>query len=202
MIEAAERVLKSLMEGNQRFRSGRGSSHVHTPSEIEALSRQQHPQAAVIACSDSRVTPEIIFDQPLGIIFASRVPGNVASDSAKWMLELAIGEFKVPLVMVLGHSGCLAVGSLLEGDKGGAGGLHRFSVLSAVYRAKQKRGEDLYADAVKENALQTVEHLARDLFTLRRALIEQKTSILGAVYDMPSGQVNPLETKVEMYGVY
>ena len=118
------------------------------------------------------------------------------------MLEIAIGEFQVPLVMVMGHTGCLAVGQLLDGDKGGAGGLHRFSVLSAVYRAKQKRSDDLYTASVEENVLQTVEHLARDLFTLRRAIVEQKTSILGAVYEMETGGVRPLETKVELYGVY
>jgi carbonic anhydrase len=202
VIPEAESVWQQLQEGNQRFRSGRGSSHVHTPEEIRDLAKSQHPIAAIIACSDSRVTPEIVFDQPLGSIFASRVPGNVASDSAKWMLELAVGEFKVPLVMVMGHTGCLAVGQLLDGDKGGAGGLHRFSVLSAVYRAKQKRGEDLYRASIEENVLQTVEHLARDLVTLRRALLEKKTSIMGSVYNMESGAVEAMETKVELYGVY
>ncbi len=201
MIARAQMVLDELMEGNQRFRTGRGG-HVYTPSQIHEIGTVQHPIAAIVACSDSRVTPEIVFDQRLGSIFASRVPGNVASDSAKWMLELAVGEFEVPLVMIMGHSGCLAVGQLLDGDKGGAGGLHRFSVLSAVYRAKQKRGEDLYRDSIEENVLQTVEHLARDLFTLRRALIDQKTAVIGSVYDMATGEVRLLETKVEMYGVY
>jgi carbonic anhydrase len=202
MIPHAQAVLDELMRGNERFRSGRGRTHIHTPEQIRELSKSQRPLAAIIACSDSRVSPEIVFDQPLGTIFASRVPGNVASDSAKWMLEIAIGEFEVPLVMVMGHSGCLAVGQLLEGDKGGAGGLHRFSVLSAVYRAKQLNRDDLYATSIKENVLQTVEHLARDLFTLRRALIDQKTSIIGTVYDMPTGEVKLLETKVEMYVVF
>jgi carbonic anhydrase len=202
MTEGADAVLSRLLEGNERFRNGRGCSHVYTPDEIREISKSQRPIAAIVACSDSRVSPEIIFDQPLGMIFASRVPGNVASDSAKWMLEIAIGEFAVPLVMVMGHTGCLAVGQLLDGDKGGAGGLHRFSVLSAVYRAKQKHGENLYRDAIEENVLQTVEHLARDLFSLRRALVEQKTSIVGAVYEMETGEVRPIETKVDLYGVY
>ena len=156
----------------------------------------------MIACSDSRITPEIVFDQPLGMLFASRVPGNVASDSAKWMLELAVGEFHVPLVIVMGHTGCLAVGQLLDGDKGGAGGLHRFSVLSSVYRAKQRHPEDLYTAAVEENVLQTVEHLARDLHLLRKALLDETTSIVGAVYEMETGNVRPIPTRVELYGVF
>lgn len=201
MIPSAEAVLADLMRGNERFRTGQGG-HRHTPESIRQLSEAQSPSVAIIACSDSRVCPEIVFDQPLGTVFSSRVPGNVASDSAKWMLELAVGEFKVPLVIVMGHSGCLAVGQLLEGDKGGAGGLHRFSVLSAVYRAKQKATGDLYGTSIRENVLQTIEHLARDLFTLRSALVNQTTSIIGAVYDMPTGAVELLETKIEMYGVF
>ena len=118
------------------------------------------------------------------------------------MLELAVGEFKVPLVVVMGHTGCLAVGQLLDGDKGGAGGLHRFSVLSAVYRARQKNTDDLYRTSIEENVLQTVEHLARDLFTLRRALVEKRTSIVGAVYHMETGEVEVLPTNIEMYGVF
>jgi len=128
------------------------------------------------------------------------VPGNVASDSAKWMLDIAVNEFKVPLVMVMGHTGCLAVGQLLDGDKGGAGGLHRFSVLSAVYRAKTKNPEDLYVQAVEENVLQTVEHLARDSYSLRASLMDGTTSIVGAVYNMETGEVCILESPLEMYG--
>jgi carbonic anhydrase len=104
--------------------------------------------------------------------------------------------------MVMGHTGCLAVGQLLDGDKGGAGGLHRFSVLSSVYRAKQRRPEDLYIAAVEENVLQTVEHLARDLHPLRRAILNQTTAIVGAVYDMPSGEVRILPSTVDVYGEF
>jgi len=88
----------------------------------------------------------------------------------------------------------------LDGDKGGAGGLHRFSVLSAVYRAKTKNPEDLYVQAVEENVLQTVEHLARDSYSLRASLMDGTTSIVGAVYNMETGEVCILESPLEMYG--
>lgn len=198
----AREVLQELLEGNQRFRTGRAQPHAYTPEELQDLARAQHPKVAVIACSDSRVSPDIVFDQPLGTVFSSRVPGNVASDSAKWMLELAVGEFKVPLVMVLGHTGCLAVGSLLDGDKGGAGGMHRFAVLNAVYRAKQKRPEDLYVASIEENVSQTVELLVRDLHLLRSALLSGQTSIVGGVYDMETGGVRIVEVRSELYGVF
>jgi carbonic anhydrase len=200
LTSRAQEVLDTLMEGNQRFREGSPKSYVYTPDKLRGLAQVQTPIAAIVACADSRVSPEIVFDQPLGTIFASRVPGNVASDSAKWMLELAVGEFKVPLVMILGHTGCLAVGQLLEGDKGGAGGLHRFAVLSAVYRAKAKRPDDLYRAAIEENAIQTVEQLARDLYTLRSAILDGTTSCVAGVYDMESGGVKVLDTNLDLYG--
>jgi carbonic anhydrase len=192
MIASAQLVLDNLLAGNERFRTGQGSGFFYTREDLARIAREQHPIAGVIACSDSRVTPEVVFDQPLGTIFASRVPGNVASDSAKWMLDLAVGEFKVPLVVVLGHTGCLAVGQLLDGDHGGAGGLHRFSVLTAVYKAREKRPVDLYSSAVGENVLQTVQYLSRDLASLSRALADRTTAIVGAVYHMESGEVRVL----------
>jgi len=200
LIAPAKQVLDELMEGNSRFRSGKAKPQIYTKEWLSHLSSVQTPKVAIIACSDSRVSPDIVFDQPLGTIFSSRVPGNVASDSAKWMIELAVGEFKVPLVMVMGHTGCLAVGQLLDGDKGGAGGMHLFAVLNAVYRAKSKRPDDLYRQAIEENVQQTCEQLVRDLYVLRSAMLDGKTSIIGGVYDMPTGEVHLLETSSEVYG--
>ena len=198
--DSANLALSELLEGNRRFRSGQPSCRSYTQEELLHISRNQSPLAAIIACSDSRVSPELVFDQPIGSIFASRVPGNVASDSAKWMLDIAVNEFHVPLVMVMGHTGCLAIGQLLDGDKGGAGGLHRFSVLSAVYRAKAKHPVDLHLEAVEQNVHQTVEHLARDSYTLRGAILDRATSIVGAVYHMESGEVKLLDCDLDIYG--
>lgn len=171
---------------------GRAQPHRYSTEELHGLAEAQFPTVAVIACSDSRVSPDIVLDQPLGTIFSSRVPGNVASDSAKWMLELAVGEFKVPVVMVMGHTGCLAVGSLLDGDKGGAGGMHRFMVLNAVYKAKSKRPANLHLQAVEENVRQTMEQIVRDLYVLQSAVREGRTVVVGSVYDMETGEVRLL----------
>jgi carbonic anhydrase len=195
-------VLEELGEGNRRFRECRPKHVAYPQAYLKELALAQHPKVAIVACADSRVSPDIIFDQPLGTIFSSRVPGNVASDSAKWMLEIALGEFKVPLVMIVGHTGCLAVGQLLDGDKGGAGGTHRWAVSNAVYRAKMRREGDLYLSAIEENVAQTVEHLVRDLRILRSALMDGTTSIAGAVYDMQTGHVRLIDTHTELYGKF
>jgi carbonic anhydrase len=197
VIPEAEAALNTLMEGNARFRAGKSTLYTYTPGELETISKVQKPIAAIVGCADSRVTPEVVFDQPLGQIFASRVPGNVASDSAKWMLDIAVQEFKVPLVLVMGHTGCLAVGQLLEGDKGGSGGSLRHDVLLAVYQARSKKPEDLYRQAIIDNALQTVRHLKRDSYVVQRAIEAKAVELAAAIYDMETGEVQILQEEKE-----
>src|SRR4051812_21589419 len=135
MNQRAREILDQLLEGNQRFRTGQSKHYRYPDDHRVQLATDQKPIAAVVACADSRVVPEIFFDQPLGTLFVSRVPANVASDSAKWMIDIAVGEFEVPLLLVLGHSGCLAVRQVLEG-KSGSGGLLRTMVQTAVTRVQ------------------------------------------------------------------
>lgn len=185
---AESQALDMLLEGNQRFVEGRTNVVPMTQDDREALSRAQCPNAAVIACADSRVTPELIFDQPLGSIFCSRVPGNVASDSAKWMIDIAVGEFNVPLLLVLGHTGCLAIQQVLEG-KEGSGGLLRYQVQSAVNEAKRTGPIDLLNRAIEQNARDTVKSLLSESHHLRHAVREDRIVVKAGIYDMRSGLV-------------
>ena len=182
-------ALQQLHEGHLRFRGGRPLTSAYTEEQLRELSAKQYPIAAVVACSDSRVAPEILFDQPLGSIFASRVPGNVASDSAKWMLDIAVTEIKVPLVMVLGHTGCLAVGQIVEGKIGGSGGMLRSDVQKAVHRARLSNPQDLYLQSVVENVRLTVENLKRDSYAVQKAFERGEFGLIGAYYDMQTGEV-------------
>jgi carbonic anhydrase len=190
MLPEAQAALDELMAGNARFRAGNSQTHVYTLEEIQSFAHGQKPIAAVIACMDSRVAPEIIFDQPLGSIFVSRVPGNVASDSAKWMLEISVGELHVPLVVVVGHTGCLAIGQLLDGDKGGPGGALRQEIQYAVFEAKSKNPDDVYREAVIQNARMTVTKLLRDSVSLSQAYQNKKVEIVSALYEMETGEVH------------
>ena len=180
------------MEGNERFRTG-NSHHYRYPSTlIRELGDGQEPQAAVIACVDGRVAPEILFDQPMGALFVSRVPGNTASDSAKWMLELAVGNMQVPLVMVLGHTTCLAVGQIVRGESGPGGPL-RMDIARAVQTAKMRNPADLFRQAVIENTIQTVHELKSDSFAVRQAVDAGRIEIVPALYDVHTGRVELLK---------
>jgi carbonic anhydrase len=190
--------LKMLLEGNERFRTGRSNHYRYPPDLIREVADGQEPQAAIIACVDGRVSPEILFDQPLGSLFVSRVPGNTASDSARWMLEIAVQNLKVPLVVVMGHTQCLAVGQVINGQAG-PGGVLRMDVARAVFAAKMKNPTDLFRESVIENALQTAQMLRSESWSVRTAIDAGQVEIVSAIYDVHSGKVELIGVPEEAY---
>jgi carbonic anhydrase len=193
MIDRCSEALNELLAGNARFREGRSENKNYTLEELEGLTEGQSPIAAVIGCSDSRTAPEIIMDQPLGQLFVCRPPGAVASEGAKWMVELAVTELNIPVVMVLGHSGCYAVKQIVEGELTGPGGLLRVSIANAVSQVKSRGYEDLYLESVIENTRQTAETLKKESAALRNAIREGRTQVVSALYEMETGTVALLE---------
>ena len=110
-IEAIEK----LLDGNERYVSGQTTAS-NTPADRIALASGQSPFAAVIRCVDSRVAPEIVFDQPLGSLFVCGVAGNVPTPEIVDSIEFAIQHFGLSLIVVMGHSQCSAVLSALESE--------------------------------------------------------------------------------------
>lgn len=109
-----EEALKKLMDGNERFYTGK-SIHPNRCEETKnALLKQQKPFVAVLSCSDSRVPIEIIFDAGLGDIFAVRTAGHVLSKEVMGSLEYAVGSLGVKLVLILGHENCGAINTALK----------------------------------------------------------------------------------------
>jgi carbonic anhydrase len=187
------KVLADLLEGNRRFRTGQSNLKTYEEHQLRELSIAQHPIAAVVTCCDSRVVPEVMFDQPLGSLFVSRVPGNVASDSAKWMIDIAVGEFHVPLLLVVGHSGCLAIGQIVQGMHSGPGGWLRQEVQRAVHKAQATNPGDLWTESIRVNARQTIEKLQAESSALGKAIAEGSILCKAAFYDMTDGSVKILE---------
>jgi carbonic anhydrase len=195
---AAAESLKLLMEGNARFRNGQSSHYYYPPDVIREIGNGQAPVAAVIACVDGRVAPEILFDQPLGALFVSRVPGATAADSARWMLELSVQGLHVPLVVVLGHTECLAVGQIIRNESGPGGGL-RMDIARAVHTARSKNPPDLFRQSVIETTLQSAETLRSESYAVRRALEAGTIDIISALYDVHTGVVELLDVKASAY---
>jgi carbonic anhydrase len=108
-----QQALRRLLQGNQRFAAGK--SRARNSARLRAsLAAGQSPMAAILCCADSRVTPEIIFDQPLGQIFSVRVAGNFLHDDGLASLEYAALKLSTPLLFVLGHTDCGAVRAAMQ----------------------------------------------------------------------------------------
>ncbi|RTR30255.1 carbonic anhydrase [Deinococcus radiophilus] len=113
-VSSPNEALGALEDGNARFFSGQARRPEMSANERRAQIIGQTPFAAILACSDSRVPVELVFDQGLGDLFVVRVAGNVVGETGLGTLEYAIRHLKVHLVMVMGHEGCGAVGAAMS----------------------------------------------------------------------------------------
>jgi len=118
IISSPDEAVQLLLDGNGRFTSGKPlSKDLSSTRRVDLMENGQHPFAVVVSCSDSRVPPELLFDQALGDLFVVRVAGNVITPVELGSIEYAVEHLKTPLVVVLGHEGCGAVTAAVEGGK-------------------------------------------------------------------------------------
>lgn len=189
----ASESLKLLTEGNGRFSSGKTGQAGGFDESVAALSAGQAPFAAILACADSRVAPEIIFDRELGDLFVVRVAGNIATPSQIGSIEFAAMNFGTRLVVVLGHSGCGAVSATLAAVEGGeeAPSDAIGSLVGAITPAVG-RGDDLDG-AIKANVEHQVEQLSAGSALLSQLSETEGLEVIGACYSLSTG-------RVEFYG--
>lgn len=195
----ADTVLTQLLEGNKRFMSGELAHPRRKPEDFVPLAEGQAPSTVIVCCADSRVAPELIFDQGIGDLFVVRVAGNVitgAGDSVKGSIEYAVAELGVRLILVLGHSRCGAVKAALKHIDakdtlpGSIGGLVDL-IRPAVAAVKNKQG-DVLDNAIKANVERGVERLKRLEPIVAGSVKKGTLKVVGAVYDLHSGKVTAL----------
>ncbi len=179
-------LLQKLKEGNARYGSGKLSSK-DLPARRAELANGQKPWCVVLTCSDSRVVPEFIFDTSLGELFTIRTAGNIADPIALGSIEYGAEHLHSPLLLVMGHEGCGAVGATCD-CKGNGGEGHIAAIVKAITPAAQKVGFDK-PKAVEENVRAEMARLPRESKILAHLLHEKKLSIAGAVYSLTTGHV-------------
>jgi carbonic anhydrase len=188
-----DEALKMLMEGNARYVAGEPTYPNQTEDRRTIVARTQHPIAVVVGCSDSRVAPELAFDQGLGDLFVIRVAGNVLDDHAVGSVEYALEELKAPLVVVLGHERCGAVKATLDlSNAGGEAPGHIQSLVKAIQpavdQAKTQSG-DVLDIAVIANVGNAVGQLKNSQPIIQEFVHDQKVRVVGARYDLETGEV-------------
>ncbi len=161
----------------------------------------QHPFAAILCCSDSRVPPEILFDQGLGDLFVTRVAGNVVDDELIGSLEYAVEHLGVRLIMVLGHERCGAVRATLEAVLAGAEAEGHLEHLVKAIEPALEEAQLAYGDAWEAVAAANIERQASLLRHSRPILAEfveaGELEVVAGRYDLDSGWVTLLEAETE-----
>ena len=186
----ADEALKQLMAGNKRYAEGKATRRHQDAVRRTEVAKGQKPMATILSCSDSRVPPEIVFDQGLGDLFVVRVAGNIAEAHGLGSIEYAAEHLGSRLIVVLGHERCGAVEATLKG--GEAHGHIQWlvdAISPAVDKARGKPGDAL-DNAVTSNVAMVVQRLKA--LMLASMLVERGVKIVGARYDLDTGVVELL----------
>jgi carbonic anhydrase len=183
---------KKLLDGNKRYVDANLTHPDQTVQRRIDIAKAQHPFAAIVSCSDSRVPPEIIFDQGLGDLFVIRLAGNILDVAALGSLEYAVEHLGVKYIMVLGHERCGAVEATVKGGEapGHIGSLVK-AIKPAVDKVKNKPG-DLVDNAVIANVERVVQKLKSSAPILKELVEKGELTITGARYDLDDGKVKIL----------
>ena len=189
----ADQALKKMLDGNLRFQRGTLLWPDQTLDRRTEVAKKQNPFAIVFSCVDSRVPPELVFDQGLGDIFTIRTAAHVIDKAALGSLEYGVAELGIPLLVVMGHERCGAVNatiSAVDQHEKAPGSIEalvdyiRPSVLEA-----RGTGAARLDDAIRLNTVRTVKIL-RTSTIIKTALDKKKLSLIGARYDLDTGVVS------------
>lgn len=186
---SGEEALQVLLAGNKRFLSGNLEHPNHCEESRKGLVAGQEPLAVVLSCADSRVPPVDVFDQGLGDLFVLRVAGNIINDHILGSIEYAVSHLHTPLVMVMGHSSCGAVGAVAQGAKlGGHIASLTPSIEAALKKAKGQEGH-WTNNAAKELAKTTAQRIKESEPIIADLVSEGKVLVVATYYDLSTGEV-------------
>lgn len=187
---SGDEAIKRLLEGNRRYFTDQLEHPDMTSVRREEVAFKQSPFAVIVGCSDSRVPPEIIFDQGLGDLFSVRVAGNVIGPIELDTVEYAALYLDAALVLVLGHERCGAVTAVLEGNTKDIKSIAKL-IEPAVKIAKKEEGNTL-ENCIKENVKLVVEKLKKKK-ALASLIKKEKLKVIGGYYDLDTGHVTIIQ---------
>lgn len=189
----SDSLLQKLIDGNQRFVNGKSIHPDESMARVKEIQTAQHPFAIVVSCSDSRVSPEIIFDQGLGDIFSIRTAGNVIGDLELGSIEYAVEHLHCNLIVVLGHENCGAIKAFLD-DTGVKHNDHIDKIIQYL-KDEMEEKEVLSKDkhnvplAVNANIKHGVNLLEHSKPILEESVEKHKLKIVGGLYNLSTGIV-------------
>ena len=189
---SADQIWNQLVAGNHRFATGKGAPH-DLQAQRESLTKTQHPQVAVLSCSDSRVPPELIFDAGLGDLFVVRSAGEDDDAILIGSLEYAVEHLGSTVIVVMGHQSCGAVTAACSGGKSESDNLEAVVSPIAPSCTKMDRAKPETLDlAVRDHVHRVSQEILARSELLRKAAEERKIAIIEAYYSLDTGEVTRL----------
>ena len=192
-VLSPDAALERLLAGNQRYVEGVSRRH-DFKSEREALSKGQNPYAGILSCADSRIAPEYAFDSARGDLFVVHVAGNFATDDGIASFEYAVQVLSTPLLLVLGHQACGAVGATIKSVKDNTtlpGHLPALvAAISPAVKAVLDKPGDTLDNAIRQNVLLTMEKLKTATPIISSFVEQKKVRVVGGVYSLTTGRID------------
>jgi len=193
---APPEAISRLKDGNGRYTSGNQQHPRQSSEERTQLEKSQHPFAIVLGCADSRVPPEIVFDQGLGDLFVVRVAGNVIDDHGLGSIEYAVDHLGVRLIVVLGHQRCGAVMAAKEAIAAKTEApAHIQSLVTAIQPAVEATIKGDLEATVEANVKNVVQALRSSTPILKAKVDAGELRVIGAYYSLDTGSVSFLDEK-------
>jgi carbonic anhydrase len=193
-VLSPDEALKRLMEGNERYTSGKTHSRSFDATRA-ALTGGQNPYASILSCADSRVSPELCFDEERGDLFVTRVAGNYVTPDILASLEYGAAVLNSPLIMVLGHTSCGAVSATVSALKnqtefpGHIQGIVTALMPAVRAAAAEPQTGSLLQAATIENIKQNVRRLQEATPILSKAVQAAQVKVVGGLYDLETGRI-------------
>jgi carbonic anhydrase len=185
-------AVRRLLAGNRRFTTGH-SRHPHqTLARLHEVAAGQHPWAVLLGCADSRVSPELLFDEGIGDLFDDRVAGNIVDDLLLGSIEYAVEEFAPPLIVVLGHERCGAVSATINAINAGTTAPGHIATIVEALRpivTPYASASDGVERAVQANVKAQAAAIVAQSEIVRERVEAGTTAVVGARYDLDTGVV-------------
>jgi len=186
-ISTPDEALTELKDGNLRFIEGK-MINTNYKEEIEQTKTDQHPHSLILSCLDSRVPPEIIFDQGIGNIFVARVAGNIEDPNVLGSMEFATKVKGTKLIVVMGHSKCGAVKGAI--DNAELGNLTQLvNQIKPAITGDKSNMDLMMTETSKKNVELTIADILKNSSVISELVVEGKLKIVGAYYDITTGKV-------------
>jgi carbonic anhydrase len=186
-----QKPLERLMQGNERYVNNQSIHPNQSEERRKTIAETHSPYAIIVGCSDSRVSPEIIFDQGLGDLFVVRVAGNVIGSLELESIEYAALQLHSAIILILGHENCGAVDAVIKNNTQGMKDLAKL-IEPSVQNAKKSPTNNFLEKAIKTNALNMKKFLEKNPH-IQKLIQDKNIEVHAAYYHLKTGIVESLD---------